>query len=57
MKKSLRVFLYDKKFCYFLSYKPLRVGCAARGEEVSCFATPLAREEFAYKLFDLKKGE
>ena len=26
-------------------------GCAARGEEISCFATPLAREEFASELF------
>ena len=25
-------------------------GCAARGEEISCFATPLARKEFASKL-------
>ncbi len=25
-------------------------GCAARGEEISCFATPPAREEFASKL-------
>ena len=28
-------------------------GCAARGEEISCFATPLAREEFASELFIL----
>ena len=26
-------------------------GCAARGGEISCFATPLAREEFASELF------
>ena len=34
--------------------KTLREGCAARGEEDSCFATPLAREEFAGELFVLK---
>ena len=28
-------------------------GCAARGEEISCFVTPSAREEFTSELFIL----
>ena len=38
----------DSSFC-FIKQNEER-GCAARGEEISCFATPLAREEFASKL-------
>ena len=38
----------DSSFC-FIKQNEER-GCAARGEEISCFATPLARKEFASKL-------
>ena len=40
--------LSGSSFC-FIKQNEER-GCAARGEEISCFATPLAREEFASKL-------
>lgn len=40
--------LSDSSFC-FIKQNEER-GCAARGEEISCFATPLARKEFASKL-------
>lgn len=40
--------LFDRNF---LSNKTLRWGCAVRGEENCCFATPLTREEFASELF------
>ena len=40
--------LSGSSFC-FIKQNEER-GCAARGEEISCFATPLARKEFASKL-------
>ena len=45
----------DSSFC-FIKQNEER-GCAARGEEISCFATPLAREEFAGELFILGAKE
>ena len=49
----------DGEFIFALQEIPLEFstkqkaphGCAVRGEEISCFATPLAREEFASELF------
>ena len=45
--------LYRKFRRNFLIKQKAPHGCAARGEEISCFATPLAREEFANELFIL----
>ena len=45
--------LSDSSFC-FIKQNEER-GCAARGEEISCFATPLAREEFASELCIYKR--
>ena len=40
--------LSGSSFCFIKQKAPQ--GCATRGEEISCFATPLARKEFASKL-------
>ena len=38
-------------FCFYKAKAPQ--GCPTRGEEIRCFATPLAREEFARELFNV----
>ncbi len=41
-------------FCFYKAKAPQ--GCLARGEEIRCFATPLAREEFVSELFNNREN-
>ena len=41
-------------FCFYKAKAPQ--GCPTRGEEIRCFATPLAREEFVSELFNNREN-